>query len=495
MRRGRSGLAGVLLPSRPVPPRQGRAFVQTPGGWYNPAVIIPARPAMNNPDYFPYTWTPEADLPRYARVRAEGLPLRDSLWSGLSYMRKYFRAKRSAPVEEVSYFDEQRKLLRRLGQGPEEGLRLGMVGDLMWIRDGWNNFLSPEVLAYLNGHEVVLGNLESPVSARSRVPWLLPDYFTYNSAPGLVRSFRRPAAGGVDAFRSTFSALATANNHSLDRGDDGLLDTLEFLDQLHIPHAGVRKSADEKPYVTFEAGGIRFGFYAACWGLNNPEAGRTSSWHVEVQPGLAPRVCLPVDLARVRSSLAGMEAEGVDFKIVSLHWGHEFELYPCPEQMVVGRKIIAAGADLLMGTHPHVLQPAEVCFVNGYERSYLDRGEDLPALRERTGCLLRDDSGRPRKGLIAYSLGNFATAMYTLLCRMGMVFSIRLVRDEATGRVDWQRPEVQLVLNVHRDPRTWRRRRLVLLESYLRERERRGDGAVQLRATAALLQRHLFGSA
>jgi poly-gamma-glutamate synthesis protein (capsule biosynthesis protein) len=460
-------------------------------------MTAPASPPADVPDrdYFPWVYTPEVGLPRYARVRAEGLSLRSALWSGVSYLRKYRRAKRSAPIEEVRYFDEQRRLLRWLGQSPETGLRLGMVGDLMWLRDGWNDFLSEEVLAYLDGHEVVLGNLESPISPRTRVPSFLPDYFTYNSDPGLVTSFPRSSSeGSAGGFRSIFSALATANNHSLDRGDEGLADTLAFLDSLGIPHAGVRQRSEEKPYVVFEAGGIRFGFYAASWGLNNPDVIRSSSHHIEVLPGLVPRVRHPVDLQRVHSALAGMEAESVDFKIVYLHWGYEFELYPCPDLMRVGRDIVAAGADLLMGSHPHVLQPVEVCFVNGYEKRYLDQAVDLPALAERTGCLLRDETGRPRKGLIVYSLGNFATAMYTLLCRIGMVFSIRLARDEQTGQVDWHRPEVQLVYNVHRHPRT-RQRRLGLLESYLRECDRRSDRAVKLRAAADMLTHHLFGPA
>jgi poly-gamma-glutamate synthesis protein (capsule biosynthesis protein) len=455
-------------------------------------MTTPDSPAADGPgaDPFPYAYSPEVDLPRYLRVRAEGIPLRQALWSGLSYLRKNLQPKRSAPPEEVSYFNDQRRLLRCLAHGPKEPLpgcqaRLAMVGDLMWLRDGWHDFLSPEVLAYLNGHEVVLGNLETPITARFKVPWLLPDYFSYNSDPALITSFRRPSGG------STFSALATCNNHSLDRGDTGLSDTLDFLDRQAIHHAGVRRKSDEKSYAVFECAGIRLGFYAACWGLNNPAAIHSSSLHIEVLPGLVPQVCHPVDFGRIRKALAGMEADGVEFKVVYLHWGYEFELYPCPELMRVGREIIAAGADVLMGSHPHVVQPLEVCFVNGYEKRHREQGADLPAMAQRTGCLLRDAKGLPRKGLIVYSLGNFATTMYTPLCRTGMILSLHLGRDEA-GRVDWHRPEVQFVCNIHRDPDT-RRRRLVLVESFLRERERHRDHAHKVRAAAAFLRRHLFG--
>jgi poly-gamma-glutamate synthesis protein (capsule biosynthesis protein) len=435
---------------------------------------------------FPYAWTEEAGLPGYQRVRAEGLPLGRAIWSGLGYLRKYRKGKRSAPPEEVAYFDGQRRLLRQLPPGPEEGARLALVGDLMWLRDGWNDFLAPEVLAYLNGHDAVLGNLESPISPRFRVPRLLPDYFTYNSDPGLLTSFRRPEGG------STFSALTTPNNHSLDRGDEGLADTLALLDRLGIAHAGVRASPADDPFALFEAGGVKFGLYAACWGLNNPASVTRSAHHIEVFPGLVPEVRMPPDLSRVEAALAGMARAGAEFRIVALHWGHEFEFYPTPRQVQLAREIARAGADLIVGTHPHVIQPLEVCFVNGYEERYRRQGLDSPATQGPTGALVRDGTGVPRKALVAYSLGNFATAMYTLHCRVGLILSLRLARDAETGRIDWHRPEPQLVYNAHRDPAT-RRRCLALVETYLRDRERRGDDAPPLRRMAEWLRRHLLG--
>jgi hypothetical protein len=72
--------------------------------------------------------------------------------------------------------------------------------------------------------------------------------------------------------------------------------------------------------------------------------------------------------------------------------------------------------------------------------------------------------------------------------------SLRLRRDAGTGRADWSRPEPQLVYNVRRDGGTGRRR-LALLETFLRERERVGDCVPKLRATCAYLTRHLLGDA
>src|SRR5262249_23346084 len=79
-----------------------------PGRHYNPPRQPRRGPVMSlpaTPDYFPYVFTEDAGLPRFLRVRAEGLPLKEAVWSGLAYLRKYRRARRSAPPEEVAYFD------------------------------------------------------------------------------------------------------------------------------------------------------------------------------------------------------------------------------------------------------------------------------------------------------------------------------------------------------------------------------------------------------
>src|SRR5262249_6400138 len=142
---------------------------------------------------FPYAFSEEVDVPKYLRVRAEGVPLREAIWSGVGYLRKYHRGKWTAPPEEIRYFAEQGRLLRHLAPAEAAGVRLATRGELMWLRAGWDQFLSPDVLAYLNGYDAVLGNLESPISTRMPVPGLWPDYFTYNSDPRLVTSFRRPS--------------------------------------------------------------------------------------------------------------------------------------------------------------------------------------------------------------------------------------------------------------------------------------------------------------
>jgi poly-gamma-glutamate synthesis protein (capsule biosynthesis protein) len=435
-------------------------------------------------NHFPFVYTEEADLPSYMHVRAEGQPLREAIRTGRGYIRKYRKGRWSTCAEGLRYFDDQRRLLRRLSGRQASGVRLGAVGDIMWLRDSWDRFLSPEVLEYLNEHDLVFGNLETPVSDRRYVYRVVPDTVHYNSKPSLITTFVRPDG------TSTFTALSTANNHCLDKGDEGLEDTLAFLDSRGIAHSGTR-AMGERPWTLLNVNGLRLGFYSSCWGLNAPHLLERTRMQIETIPGLVPVVQHPVNLGRIRDVLADMRGSGVEFRIVALHWGHEFEFYPTPDVMRVGREVVELGADLILGTHPHVVQPLEVCFVNGYESRLEGWGLNLPAMRHPTGCLLRDSTGIPRKALIVYSLGNFLTAMYTKHCRAGMIASLQLARDEA-GRVDWHRPDLRLTYN-SRELMLPGQRRLKFFEDMLRDRELRGRSVDKLRAFGRWLENHLLG--
>ena len=367
-------------------------------------------------------------LGRLHRIRAEGLPLQESVRSALPYLRKYHTPLRQASPEVIAWFDDERKvfcrsLQRNLSQTPIT--RLAIAGDLMWIRNGWKQFLDPAVLHWFNGHANVVANLETPISALHGIPSLLPDYFTYNSPPELVTSFRRPDQS------STFTALTTCNNHTLDRGDAGFRSTLDFLDREGIRHIGVRQNGNTPSWLTWERDGIRFGLYAACWGLNDPAQLASTSLQMEIIAGLVPQVHEPIDLTPVTSALEAMRQSQVDYKIVCLHWGYEFEFYPDPKLMPLAHQIVGAGADLIVGTHPHVVQPVERVFVNGAEAqaTWLDRSTTVSTVVDH-------HDPRPRQAVIAYSLGNFTTAMFTPHCRTGLVLGLELGRDFDSGAIN-----------------------------------------------------------
>jgi len=419
------------------------------------------------------------------RFRAEGHSLMRSVPHALSYLRKYLCKEWHAPADVRAWFAFQKDLQHLLVAGAPDVVptaRLAFVGDIMWIRNNWREFLDERVRAYLNTADIVMGNLETVVSSRTRVsPAWLPDAVHFNSDPLLVDSFIRSDG------RSTFTALSTINNHTLDHGDDGAIDTCAFLDERGIAHSGVRRAADDKPWVTFTRNGIKVGFYAATWGLNSPKRERTTGLHLNILPGIkATDIGIDADMTCVRDALRGMADDGAEFRVVSLHWGHEYEMYPTRKIMALGRRIVAAGADLIIGSHPHVVQPGEVCFLGGYETRY---GLDHPLFRPGSACLLADEAGGPpRKALIVWSLGNFTTAMGTVPCHLGLILSLVLTRDPHTGRVDWTCPQGCWCLNMPHPATS--RRTLMLAEDYL-SAATPGRRLDRLAAAIARVQEHV----
>jgi hypothetical protein len=376
-----------------------------------------------------------------ARARAEGRVNEMSWADKLAYVGKYlFAHDRSGSPEMVAHFERQKKLLAGLREEGEIGPRLGFVGDIMWIRKGWESFASPALLEHLGDHHGIVGNLETVISTRLPVRDFWPDYMAYNSHPGLLTSLTGARK------QSLFAALSFANNHALDQGDEAAEDTLTLLDELKITRSGLQRPG-EKNWGEFTRQGVRFGFYAATFGLNDDRLLQHSKLNLNRLPALLPSG--PGSIDEAATALA--EMKGVDVKIIFLHWGHEFESFPTARQMEVARQLVQAGADLVVGSHSHVAQPNEVLFVN----------------EKPTGALPADcveAPGGPRRALIFYSLGNFANAMYGFPCRVAQIRSLQFYSHQ--GKVTFSAPTTRLFYNQH----TGGKLNLLPLEEYLSQR-------------------------
>lgn len=350
----------------------------------------------------------------------------------ISYLVKYFFCPETGAAPSVhDRFLEQSTLRRALPSSAESPLAtLGFLGDLMWIRRNWGNFLPSSTLNRLRRLDGLVGNLETVVSERIPVNEFWPDLFLFNSDPRLVSSFS--SAEG----RSLFAALSFANNHTFDHGEKGARDTLDFLAREGIPQSGIAEQSG-RSWVEFRRGGVRFGFYAATFGLNDHRPLLSSALRLNQIPGIAPdRPGITPNLSEARLALGEMEKAGIEVKILSLHWGHEFEFFPTDRQMHAARELVAAGADIIVGSHPHVPQPPEILLVNNY----------APAVKTKARV---EGPGRARKALVLYSLGNFASAMFTPYCRLATLWPVSFFRN-ASG-VDWraENPEFFYNRNAH----------------------------------------------
>jgi poly-gamma-glutamate synthesis protein (capsule biosynthesis protein) len=143
--------------------------------------------------------------------------------------------------------------------------------------------------------------------------------------------------------------VTIANNHIFDFGEEGFFDTISYLDSIGVKHVGAGRNADEayRP-VVMKVRGRRVGFLAYYGGGEAPGAGTHRS-------GVARR-----ELRRIVSAIAGLKQEALaDYIVVNLHWGTEKAKAPDEGQRAFARALVRAGADAVIGHHPHVLQGIE----------------------------------------------------------------------------------------------------------------------------------------
>ncbi len=250
---------------------------------------------------------------------------------------------------------------------------------------GISGVVSPDVLNQLTQADLTIINNEFPFSTRGTQA---PDkQFTFRVNPSYVSVLTDM---GVDI-------AGLANNHVLDYGSDALLDTFDTLDAAGIDYMGAGEDLSRaSALITKEIGGQTFGFLAASrvipvvsWDVNNSSPGVFTTYD-------------PTQLVA-----AIQEARNkCDYLTVLVHWGIERDAYPQEYQTQLAKQYIDAGADLIIGAHPHVLQG--ISYYNG----------------------------KP----ICYSLGNFIfnqeipqTAMVKVTIEKGQEPVIQLLAASATG--------------------------------------------------------------
>lgn len=188
-----------------------------------------------------------------------------------------------------------------------------------------------------------------------------------------------------------FDLVLSANNHILDRRDKGLLRTIETFEKAGVPWLGIYRSAEHRqqhlPFIK-DINGFRIAFLNYTYGTN----------------GIRKQTSVSIDyIDRDLISKDVMEARDAGAELIALciHWGDEYKLLPNSEQRNLARFISSLGVEMIIGSHPHVIQPIE-----------LSPG---------------DEHKRPT--LTVYSLGNFISAMRTVDTRGGAMVRVKLRRD------------------------------------------------------------------
>jgi len=227
---------------------------------------------------------------------------------------------------------------------PQDELSIAAVGDLMlggraepFLRDFGPGYPFTEVMPYLERADIVIGNLESPVSTRGTA--VENKTFTLRAGPIAAEALQH--AG--------FRVVTLANNHMMDFGPLALEDTLQSLDDRGILSTGAGMDLDdarEPAIIKVKGKTIAFLAYSLTFPLEFFASAR--------RPGTAPGYAdfVKADIEKVRPH--------VDIVVVSFHWGAELLPAAKDYQIELGHRAIDWGADLVLGHHPHILQELEV---------------------------------------------------------------------------------------------------------------------------------------
>lgn len=185
---------------------------------------------------------------------------------------------------------------------------------------------------YIQYADIAIGNLEVTLAG--------PPYKGYPqfSSPDEIAWYARDAG---------FDILAQANNHALDGGTKGFIRTLNVLDTLRIIHLGsYRDSIERAKYypLIFEKKGIRIALLNYTYGTNG----------LEIPP---PCIINRIDTAQISSDIVKAHKANPDIIIAFLHWGEEYERTENASQTNLANFMFNKGVDVIIGSHPHVIQP------------------------------------------------------------------------------------------------------------------------------------------
>jgi len=272
-------------------------------------------------------------------------------------------------------------------------IRMLFVGDIMGhdgqIKAAYNENLKTynynDVFSYIEPYlktvDIAAGNLEVTLGG---APYT--GYPQFSSPDQLAEALKN--AG--------FNLLFTANNHCLDRGKNGLTKTIKLLDSLKIMHTGTfynQTHRDTSYPLIVDIKNMRIAFLNYTYGTN----------------GILPQkpvIVNYIDTSIIAKDIEKTQKYNPDIIIAIMHWGNEYERSYNIEQKTLANFLFKKGVKLIIGSHPHVIQPVEIFYENN--NKHIDK-------------------------LVAYSLGNFVSNQRSRYKDGGIMYKVTLKKfDDKT---------------------------------------------------------------
>lgn len=275
-------------------------------------------------------------------------------------------------------------------------IKMTVIGDIMChnsqYKDAYDgstydfSYVFDDIKDYISSADIAVGNLETTFAGKERG---YSNYPRFNSPEQLAYNLKDT---GIDV-------LCTANNHSMDTNYSGVVSTLDFLDDAGISHMGTSRTAEEQNQILVkDVNGIKIAFLAFTYGTNGIPVPSANSYCVNL-----------IDKDLILKQLELAKAQEPDLICVNMHWGLEYQNVQNSDQEDWADFLFENGVDVILGSHPHVLQPME----------------------KRTVTL---EDGTTKNCFVIYSLGNFISGQTKKNTRTSIILNINFTKDGETGK-------------------------------------------------------------
>ncbi|WP_432663216.1 CapA family protein [Wukongibacter baidiensis] len=251
------------------------------------------------------------------------------------------------------------KELEKARESRIERIQIASVGDIMCHSPQYRSVYKDEkydftswfidVKQYIEGADIAIANLETTFSGPEK---------KYSGYP----QFNTPKALGTALKEAGFDIITTANNHSLDRRNHGIVATLNELDKLQLRHTGTYRNDKEQEDILIEdVKGIKIAIMNYTYGTNGISIPKENPSAVNI-----------INREKMLSDINKAMEQEADLIIFSLHFGQEYQRKQNKNQEDLVDFLFENGVDIVLGSHPHVIQPVdfkEVKRVNGENKN------------------------------------------------------------------------------------------------------------------------------
>ncbi len=242
------------------------------------------------------------------------------------------------------------------------------------------SYVFDNISSYTKTADICIGNLETSFAGEDRG---YSNYPTFNSPDSLADSLK---SIGVDV-------LSTAGNHALDMGFSGLSRTIDVLDKADISHLGTYKTQEDQDKVLIKyVKGVKIAFIDYTYGTNGISVPSDKKFCINL-----------IDKDLIKKHIETAKNQNADMIVACMHWGTEYQTKQNSEQEELADFLFQNGVNVIIGNHPHVIQPME----------------------KRTVTL---EDGSTRDGFVVYALGNFICDQNAVNTRDSIILNLKITK-------------------------------------------------------------------